>query len=109
MGWRGAILTDSGGFQVFSLDHLVKVTDDGATSRSHLDGSEQRFTPESVMEIQRQFGADIALALHQPVSWPAAVDGVRTALERTQRGPKRRIGRAPRGRDLRCSIVQWGL
>src|SRR5207302_2049718 len=48
MGWDGAILTDSGGFQVFSLDHLVKVSDDGATFRSHLDGSEQRFTPKAV-------------------------------------------------------------
>jgi len=56
MGWDGAILTDSGGFQVFSLDHLVKVSDDGAIFRSHLDGSEQRFTPESVMAIQRDLG-----------------------------------------------------
>src|SRR5882762_9196014 len=57
MGWEGAILTDSGGFQVFSLDHLVKVSDQGASFRSHLDGSEQRFTPESVMAIQRQLGS----------------------------------------------------
>src|SRR5205814_1391575 len=56
MGWDGPILTDSGGYQVFSLDHLVRVTDDGATFRSHLDGSEQRFTPESVMAMQRELG-----------------------------------------------------
>src|ERR1700720_122930 len=71
MGWEGAILTDSGGFQGLSLDHLVKGSDDGATFRSHLDGSEQRFTPESAMAIQRQLGADIAMAFDQPVSWPA--------------------------------------
>src|SRR2546421_1116035 len=58
MAWDGPILTDSGGFQVFSLAHLVKVTDDGATFRSHLDGSDQHFSPESVMEIQRDLASD---------------------------------------------------
>src|SRR5260370_10741086 len=85
MGWDGAILTDSGGFQVFSLDHLVKVSDDGAIFRSHLDGSEQAFTPESVMAIQRQLGSDIAMAFDQPVSWPATAATARVALDRTPR------------------------
>src|SRR5213082_3678333 len=71
MGWDRPILTDSGGYQVFSLDHLVRVTDDGATFRCHLDGSEQRFTPDSVMAMQRELGSDIAMAFDQPVSWPA--------------------------------------
>src|SRR5207247_2205534 len=71
MGWDGAILTDSGGFQVFSLDHLVRDTDDGATFRSHLDGSEQRFTPETVMAVQGELGSDVAMAFDQPVAWPA--------------------------------------
>src|SRR5438067_11279 len=85
MGWDGAILTDSGGFQVFSLDHLVKVSDDGAIFRSHLDGSEQRFTPESVMAIQRDLGSDIAMVFDQPVSWPASAETARVAMERTHR------------------------
>ena len=109
MGWRGAILTDSGGFQVFSLDHLVKVTDDGATFRSHLDGSEQRFTPESVMEIQRQFGSDIAMAFDQPVSWPATIEGSRTAMERTHRWAKRCLEPAPLDGQMRFGIVQGGF
>src|SRR5207302_1743570 len=95
MGWDGAILTDSGGFQVFSLDHLVKVTDDGATFRSHLDGSEQRFTPESVMAIQRQLGSDIAMAFDQPVSWPAERALAQTAMDRTHRRAARCLAAQP--------------
>ena len=89
MGWDGPILTDSGGYQVFSLDHLVRVTDDGATFRSHLDGSEQRFTPESVMAMQRELGSDIAMAFDQPVAWPAEPAKARAAMEQTHRWAKR--------------------
>ena len=56
MGWSGAILTDSGGFQVFSLRERCTIDEDGATFRSHIDGSEQRLTPERAMEIQRLLG-----------------------------------------------------
>ena len=56
MGWKGPIMTDSGGFQVFSLEHLRRVDDKGVTFRSHLDGSEQHLTPESVIEVQEQLG-----------------------------------------------------
>ena len=109
MGWEGAILTDSGGFQVFSLDHLVKVSDDGATFRSHLDGSEQRFTPESVMAIQRELGSDIAMAFDQPVSWPATDATARAAMERTHRWAGRCLEAEAAPAQLRFGIVQGGF
>jgi queuine tRNA-ribosyltransferase len=65
MGWDGPLLTDSGGFQVFSLQDLRKVDDDGVTFRSHLDGSTHRFTPEKVMSIEQNLGADIAMVLDE--------------------------------------------
>ena len=109
MGWDGAILTDSGGFQVFSLDHLVKVSDAGATFRSHLDGSEQHFTPESVMEIQRQLGSDIAMAFDQPVSWPATTAVAKAAMERTHQWASRCLESDPAPGQLRFGIVQGGF
>ncbi len=109
MGWDGAILTDSGGFQVFSLDHLVKVNDDGAIFRSHLDGSEQRFTPESVMAIQRDLGSDIAMAFDQPVSWPATAENARAAMERTHRWAARCLATEAAPGQLRFGIVQGGF
>ena len=109
MGWEGAILTDSGGFQVFSLDHLVKVTDAGATFRSHLDGSEQQFTPESVMAIQRRLGSDIAMAFDQPVSWPATTATTAAAMARTHRWAQRCIESEPAPGQLRFGIVQGGF
>lgn len=65
MRWDGPILTDSGGYQVFSLAHLNQVTDEGAEFQSHIDGSRHLFTPESVMEIQRMLGADVVMAFDQ--------------------------------------------
>jgi queuine tRNA-ribosyltransferase len=109
MGWDGAILTDSGGFQVFSLDHLVKVSDAGATFRSHLDGSEQHFTPESVMAIQRQLGSDIAMAFDQPVSWPATTATTEAAMERTHLWAQRCLESEPAHGQLRFGIVQGGF
>jgi queuine tRNA-ribosyltransferase len=109
MGWEGAILTDSGGFQVFSLDHLVKVSDEGATFRSHLDGSEQRFTPESVMAIQAQLGSDIAMAFDQPVSWPSTTATAQAAMERTHRWAARCLAAEAAPGQLRFGIVQGGF
>jgi len=65
MGWERPILTDSGGFQVFSLEGLRKVSDDGVTFRSHIDGSEHHFSPEKVVEIQQLLGSDIAMVLDE--------------------------------------------
>ena len=109
MGWTGAVLTDSGGFQVFSLDHLVRVTDEGATFRSHLDGSEQRFTPESVMAIQRQLGSDIAMAFDEPVPWPSDAVRAGAAMERTHRWAERCLAAAPASGQLRFGIAQGGF
>jgi len=109
MGWTGAILTDSGGFQVSSLDHLVRVTEEGATFRSHLDGSEQHFTPESVMTVQRQLGSDIAMAFDEPVAWPAESGRARAATERTHRWAERCLAADPAPGQLRFGIAQGGF
>ena len=69
-GWSGPILTDSGGFQVFSLGALRKVDEGGVTFRSHLDGSPLRFTPENVVEMQERLGVDIAMVLDECPPWP---------------------------------------
>ncbi|SVD45188.1 uncharacterized protein METZ01_LOCUS398042, partial [marine metagenome] len=63
MGWNGAILTDSGGFQIFSLQGLRKIKEDGVTFRSHLDGSQHHFTPEKIVDIQRIIGSDFMMML----------------------------------------------
>ena len=65
MGWDGPILTDSGGYQVFSLAHRRQLDADGVTFRSHIDGSAHRFTPERVIEIEERLGADIAMVLDE--------------------------------------------
>ncbi|HZI64080.1 MAG TPA: tRNA guanosine(34) transglycosylase Tgt, partial [Thermoanaerobaculia bacterium] len=64
-GWRGPLLTDSGGFQVMSLARLRRLDDDGVTFRSHVDGAELRFTPAGVVEMQERLGVDIAMALDE--------------------------------------------
>src|SRR5207245_968434 len=73
MGWSRSILTDSGGYQVFSLAPLCKVSDDGVTFQSHLDGSLHYLTPERVLEIQESLGADVAMTLDECLRYPAAV------------------------------------
>jgi queuine tRNA-ribosyltransferase len=84
MGWNGPLLTDSGGFQVFSLGGINRIDDDGVTFRSHLDGSAKRLTPGRSMEIQQNLGADIIMAFDQcpnPNNW----DEAQAANERTHR------------------------
>ncbi len=71
MAWPRAILTDSGGFQVFSLNELRKVSEEGVTFRSHLDGSSHFFSPESAMEAQIGLGADIIMAFDECTEYPA--------------------------------------
>jgi queuine tRNA-ribosyltransferase len=83
MAWDGPILTDSGGFQVFSLDGLRKISDEGVVFRSHLDGSAHMFTPESVMQIQEALGADIAMCLDECTAHPTGYEGSIRAMERT--------------------------
>src|ERR1700719_1633413 len=80
--WDGPILTDSGGFQVFSLGHLRKLSEDGATFKSHLDGSPHMLTPESVMQIEAQLGADIILPLDICAAYPCSPQEAQAAMER---------------------------
>jgi queuine tRNA-ribosyltransferase len=85
MSWRRAILTDSGGFQVFSLNELRKVTDDGVTFRSHLDGSSHFFSPESAMAAQIGLAADIIMAFDECTEFPADRARARASMEMTAR------------------------
>jgi queuine tRNA-ribosyltransferase len=85
MSWRRAILTDSGGFQVFSLSELRKLTEDGVTFRSHLDGSSHFFSPESAMEAQIGLGADIMMAFDECTEYPADASRARASMELTAR------------------------
>jgi queuine tRNA-ribosyltransferase len=89
MAWPRAILTDSGGFQVFSLNELRKVTEEGVTFRSHLDGSSHFFSPESAMEAQIGLGADIVMAFDECTEYPADTSRVRQSMELTLRWAER--------------------
>src|SRR3954470_9640440 len=85
MSWNRAILTDSGGFQVFSLSELRKLTEDGVTFRSHLDGSSHFFSPESAMAAQIGLGADIIMAFDECTEYPADATRLRASMELTAR------------------------
>ncbi len=109
MAWDRPILTDSGGFQVVSLGDLRVVDDDGATFRSHIDGSIHRFTPERSMEVQEALGSDVAVAFDQPVvpSSPRAV--VAEATARTHHWAERSLTAHTRSDQALFGIVQGGL
>lgn len=85
MSWPRAILTDSGGYQVFSLSHLRKLTEEGVTFRSHLDGSKHHFSPEHSMDVQIALGSDIAMAFDECTEYPAEHSRARTSLDLTLR------------------------
>ena len=89
IGWNKPILTDSGGYQVFSLAARRKVHEQGAMFRSHLDGSEHLLTPESAVDIQAQLGSDVAMVLDECLEHPASHDRARESLERTLRWARR--------------------
>jgi len=91
MHWDGPILTDSGGFQVFSLGHLRKLGEEGAAFKSHLDGSAHLLTPESVMRIEAELGADIILPLDICAPYPCTPEEARTAMQRTHRWAQRAL------------------
>ncbi|HTC65152.1 MAG TPA: tRNA guanosine(34) transglycosylase Tgt [Candidatus Saccharimonadales bacterium] len=89
MSWPGAILTDSGGFQVFSLADLRKISDDGVVFRSHLDGSEHLLTPEKSIEIQQALGSDIAMVFDECIEYPADHARASGAMKRTAEWARR--------------------
>lgn len=106
--WPGAILTDSGGFQVFSLSKLCKVTDEGVTFQSHLDGSLHHITPERSIEIQEALGADIIMAFDECVALPSSRERIDDALQRTQRWAARCQAARRRTDQALFGIVQGG-
>ena len=85
MAWPRAILTDSGGFQVFSLSSLRKITEEGVVFRSHLNGDAHLFTPESTVDVQLAFGSDILMVLDECLSYPASHEAARLSMQRTVR------------------------
>ncbi len=109
MRWNRPILTDSGGFQVFSLGNLRELSEEGVRFRSHLDGSELLMTPESVMRIEAQLGADIILPLDVCPPYPCPPEEVRAATERTHRWAERALAAKVRRDQALFGIPQGGM
>ena len=109
MGWHGPILTDSGGFQVWSLSSQRRIDADGVTFRSHLDGSQHRFTPEHAITIQQQLGSDIMMAFDECSEIGATHDYAVAAMERTHRWLERCIAAHSRLDQLLFGIVQGNI
>jgi queuine tRNA-ribosyltransferase len=109
MHWQRPILTDSGGFQVYSLSRLRKLTDDGVLFQSHLDGSRHLLTPEKAVEIQEALGSDIAMVLDECVPYPATYDYARVSQELTTRWARRAAAAHRRPEQALFGIVQGGM
>ncbi len=109
MAWDGPVLTDSGGFQGFSLEHLRKLDEEGILFRSHLDGSLHRFTPEAVVEHQAGIGADIVMPLDVCEPAGADRDAVEVAVQRTLRWARRSLDAHAGTRQALFGIVQGGI
>ncbi len=109
MNWQGPILTDSGGFQIFSLQELSKITEEGAAFRSHLDGKKLFLSPEDAIHVQEALGSDIMMALDTCIPYPASRDEVAQATALTARWAKRcRDAQSDTGQHL-FGIVQGGM
>ncbi|MCB9778351.1 MAG: tRNA guanosine(34) transglycosylase Tgt [Alphaproteobacteria bacterium] len=110
MGWSGPILTDSGGFQVFSLSEYAKVTEQGVRFRAPLDGEYRKLTPELCVEVQEALGVDMAMAFDECIEWPADRDRVARSTERTTRWLQRCMAHRQRPeRTALLGIVQGGF
>lgn len=109
MGWNGPMLTDSGGFQLFSLAKLTKISEQGATFRSHIDGSVVELTPERSVQIQQELGSDIAMVLDHVVALPNEPATIRDAMDRTIRWAERCQSAHTSDQQIQFSIVQGGL
>ncbi len=109
MNWDRPILTDSGGFQVFSLGDLAKVSEEGVVFKSHLDGSTHNFTPEKSMEIQQALGADIAMTFDEPTPYPASREKTQQSLDLTARWAKRCRAAFQSESQTLFGIVQGGM
>ncbi|MCE9637870.1 MAG: tRNA guanosine(34) transglycosylase Tgt [Planctomycetes bacterium] len=109
MGWRKPILTDSGGFQVFSLAARRKLDEDGVTFRSEIDGSEIRFTPERAIAIEEALGADIIMPLDHCIEFGASRDDIARAVDRTIAWARRSVTAKTRADQALFPIVQGGI
>jgi len=109
MGWHGPLITDSGGYQVFSLARLRQVSDDGVLFRSHIDGSEHFLTPELAIQFQEALGADIIMALDECPPYTSDLDAVKEATERTHHWAQRCQRRRERKDQALFGIVQGGI
>jgi len=107
MSWNRVILTDSGGYQVFSLSELRKITDEGVHFRSHLDGSEHLLTPEKAAEIQQALGSDIAMVLDECIETPAPRDIAESAVKRTTAWAKRARDHFLQQAQSNGELAQW--
>lgn len=109
MNWQGPILTDSGGFQIFSLQELAKITEEGAAFRSHLDGQKLFLSPEDAVHVQEALGSDIMMALDTCIPYPATRDQVAEATALTTRWAKRcKQAQSATGQHL-FGIIQGGM
>ena len=110
MNWNRAILTDSGGFQVFSLGQLRKITEEGVRFQSHIDGSRHILTPEKAVEIQNALGSDIMMAFDECAPYPADREYIRDSMERTLRWLERcKAAHRNRERQSLFAIMQGGM
>ena len=109
MGWDGPILTDSGGFQLFSLAQNTKVSEQAAVFRSHIDGRLLELSPERAVAIQEALGSDVAMVLDHVIALPADSDAIRDACDRTVRWAARCKAAATRSDQAQFAIVQGGL
>ena len=108
MNYDGPILTDSGGFQVFSLAEKREITEEGVTFRNHLDGAKVKYTPESVIAIEEKLGADIIMSFDECIPYPADYDYVKDSTLRTLRWAKRGLDAHKREDQALFGIVQGG-
>ena len=109
MGWPGPILTDSGGYQIFSLANRTRISEQGATFQSHIDGRSVELTPERAVEIQEALGSDVAMVLDHVVGLPSSQQEVADAMERSLRWAVRCRDAATRTDQALFGIVQGGL
>ncbi len=109
MNWDRPILTDSGGFQIFSLKELAKITEEGATFRSHLDGSKLFLSPEDAIRVQEALGSDIMMCLDTCIPYPANREEVIASTDLTTRWAKRCNDAKPNNGQLLFGIVQGGM
>jgi len=109
VNWNGLILTDSGGFQVFSLGKLMKITEDGIYFKSHIDGSEHFFSPELVVQFEERMGVDIGMVLDECTPYPATYEYAKHSMERTVRWALRSVRARTTDKTAIFGIVQGGV